>query len=216
MKTSEQINEIAKALSLAQGQMRPAIFDKENSFFKTGGKGSRYASFTSIVNSIKEPLAANSLCVTQDVINGLNGAIGIVTTLIHASGQFMEFGPCFFNPKDQGAQGYGSAVSYGKRYCLSAALGVVADDDDDGNAATFGSAEKQPEKPKDVPPITEAQAKELKEMVDACGKKDQEILVDFMKTVCKTERITNLPANMYAGFMQQVEMRYKKLAQTPF
>jgi hypothetical protein len=44
----------------------------------------------------------------------------------------------------QDAQGYGSAMTYAKRYSLAAALGVVADEDDDGNAASHPRNGKQP------------------------------------------------------------------------
>lgn len=138
MKRSEQVNEIAKALAAAQGMMKPAVFDCENTFFKKGNKPSRYASLKSCMDSIKEPFNACGLSVHQDVTS-VGGAISIATLVSHCSGQWFEFGPCLFNPKDQTSQGYGSAITYGKRYCLCAALSIVADDDDDANDATFGS-----------------------------------------------------------------------------
>jgi len=141
MRTSENINEIAKALALAQGAMKPAVFDSENTYFKKGNGASKYASLKSCMDCIREPFSSNGLSVVQNVISQ-NNMIGITTILFHASGQFIEYDTCFFNPKDQTIQGYGGAITYGKRYCLCSALSIVADDDDDGNSATFISKEE--------------------------------------------------------------------------
>lgn len=138
MKKSEQINEIAKALAAAQGAMKPAVFDCENTFFKKGTKPMRYASLKSCMESIRDPLRDNGLFVSQDVTSS-GSSISVSTTILHASGQWLEYGPCVFNSKDATTQGFGSAITYGKRYCLCASLGIVADDDDDANDATFGS-----------------------------------------------------------------------------
>ncbi|EAE2768887.1 TPA: ERF family protein, partial [Listeria monocytogenes] len=62
--------------------------------------------------------------------------VGVKTILMHASGEFVEFDP-FMLPLDKNtAQGAGSALTYARRYTLSAAFGIASDEDDDGNSAS--------------------------------------------------------------------------------
>ncbi len=131
MTTSEQINEIAAAMAKAQGALRPAHKDAVNPAYR-----SKYADLTSVWEACREALPSNGLTVWQDVTNQ-NGGIAVVTRIVHASGQWVEFGPLVVPMMKQDAHGVGSATSYAKRYSLSAAIGIVADeDDDDGNAAS--------------------------------------------------------------------------------
>lgn len=153
MNTSDELNEIAKALSNMQGSMGAAKKDKVNPFFK-----SSYADLTSVWNAIREPLNENGLCVTQDAVT-LNIGISVSTRLIHESGQWMEFGPLVVPLTKQDAQAVGSAISYAKRYALGACLGVVAEVDDDGNKATKAAKKEAKEEPK-IEPFTEEQIDE--------------------------------------------------------
>lgn len=131
MRTSEQINEIAKAMGQVQGEMKPAVKSSKNPYFK-----SSYSDISSIWEAIRAPLRNNQIIAVQDAITS-EGGISVVTRLVHASGQWMEFGPLEIPIQKRDAQAIGSAISYAKRYGLSAALGVVsAEEDDDGEAAT--------------------------------------------------------------------------------
>lgn len=129
MTTSEQINEIATAMAKAQGAMKAASKDARNPHF-----GSKYADIAAVWTVARAPMADNGLVVWQDVTTG-DAGVGITTRIAHTSGQWVEFGPLGVPVSKLDAQGVGSAVTYGKRYALAAALGVVAEDDDDGNAA---------------------------------------------------------------------------------
>lgn len=140
MTTSEQINEIAAAMAKAQGAMKAASKDNRNPHF-----GSKYADIAAVWTVARAPMADNGLVVWQDVTTG-DAGVGITTRIAHTSGQWVEFGPLGVPVSKLDAQGVGSAVTYGKRYALAAALGVVAEDDDDGNAA------------KDAPPPARATA----------------------------------------------------------
>lgn len=132
MKISEQINELAAALSIAQGQIIPAIKDSENPQFR----GSKYADLAAIWEVMREPLAKNGLSLPQ-FVESEGDCVIITTMLLHKSGQWMT-STLSLKPVKQDPQGYGSAATYGKRYGAAAMMGVVADIDDDGNAATFG------------------------------------------------------------------------------
>ena len=140
MITSENVNEIAKAISNLQGSMGPAKKDRVNPFFK-----SNYADLPSIWNAIRDGLHENGLCVVQDAVT-LDIGVSIYTRVIHVSGQFIEFGPLVVPVPKSDAQAVGSAISYGKRYALGAALGIVSEVDDDGNRATKSVASAPPKK----------------------------------------------------------------------
>lgn len=121
------MKEIAGALSKAQAEFKPAPFDVVNPFFK-----SKYASLTSIVATIRPHLAANGLSYTQSIIKNEHG-FWLATTLWHVSGEsIMGFTPMLITKNDM--QGVGAALTYGKRLGLAALLGIVTDEDDDGNA----------------------------------------------------------------------------------
>jgi hypothetical protein len=136
MKRSEMINEISKAMANAQGEMEPALKSSKNPFFK-----SNYADLAAIMESIKVPLKKNDLSVWQDVITNDKG-ISVCTMVSHSSGQWIEFGPLEIVLAKRDAQSVGSAITYAKRYALSAAVGVVSDNDDDGEAAMGRNATK--------------------------------------------------------------------------
>lgn len=81
---SEQINELAEALSKAQGMIEGAAKDSKNPFFK-----SSYADLHSVMACAKEPLASNGLSVVQPT-TVIDGQLCLVTTLMHKSGQWIK------------------------------------------------------------------------------------------------------------------------------
>jgi len=126
---SETLGALAAALAKAQGAMRPAKKDALNPHFK-----SKYADLASIWEVAREPLAANGLAVMQRVTNTDTAAI-ITTHMIHSSGEWVK-DRCYWPVAQRTPQGIGSAITYGKRYALAALLGIAAEEDDDGNAAS--------------------------------------------------------------------------------
>lgn len=138
------MNELYSALSKAQSQMRPAELDKVNSHFK-----SKYASLAAVWDAIREPLTKNGLAITQTFVAGER--LTMLTRLTHTSGQSLEsFYP--IEPVRNDPHGIGSAISYARRYAISAIVGLTADEDDDGNAASPNPAAKKPE-PKAAAPV---------------------------------------------------------------
>lgn len=137
MKTSEAINDLAAALAQAQGEIKGAIKDSANPFFK-----SSYADLASVWEAIRAPFSENGLSVIQ-ATEPTDGEEVIVTTrVMHASGQWYEFTTTIPVSKAD-AQGYGSALTYARRYGLAAATGV-AQIDDDGNAAAAAKPAQKP------------------------------------------------------------------------
>lgn len=137
MNTSEQINELAAALAKAQAAIQPASKDKTNPAFR-----SRYADLASVWDACRAALAENGLSVVQIPTDAGEGRIGLITTLLHSSGQWIS-GLLVLPLVKNDPQGAGSALTYARRYALSAMVGVVADEDDDGNSASGRQAPQQ-------------------------------------------------------------------------
>lgn len=129
MQTSESIDALSAAMAMAQGEMKPAVKDATNPHFKA-----KYADLSSVFEAVRQPFAKHGLSVWQELVNADNG-VKVTTRLVHKSGQWVEFGPLAVPAFKQDAQGLGSAATYARRYGLAAALGVCADEDDDGNGA---------------------------------------------------------------------------------
>lgn len=133
MRTSEQINEVAAAMAAAQADIKPATKDAVNPAYK-----SKYADLTAIWDAIRGPLSKQKIAVWQEA-ELTEAGVAVTTRLAHASGQWVEFGPLTVPCGKRDAHGVGSATSYAKRYAIAAAVGVVAEDDDDGNSAVQGT-----------------------------------------------------------------------------
>lgn len=142
---SEQIDKLAAALAKAQAEIKGAVKDSANPFFK-----SSYADLQSVWDAIRQPLVSNGLCVIQTTATNAAGGLELITTLAHSSGQWIE-GRCPANGVKQvkvrqgnevitvvepsiEPQAIGSALSYMRRYSLAAIVGVYQTDDD-GEAA---------------------------------------------------------------------------------
>lgn len=138
MKSSVEINEIAAAMAKAQAMLKPAHKESVNPAYR-----SKYADLASVWAAWQEAGPQCGLAVWQDVTT-LEAGISVSTLITHASGQWMEFGPLVVPLAKHDAHGVGSATTYGKRFGLSASLGIVADDDDDGNAAVGTPPQKLP------------------------------------------------------------------------
>lgn len=126
---SENIGELALALSKAQSKIGGAKKDSSNPFFK-----SKYADLESVWDACREELTKNDLSVMQT--NDVNSeGVVVVTTLAHGkSGQWVR-GRLFLKPVKNDPQGIGSCITYGRRYALAGIVGVYQTDDD-GNAAS--------------------------------------------------------------------------------
>jgi len=129
MNKSESIAGLAAALAKAQGQMKGAVKDSANPFFK-----SKYADLASVVEAIRAAFSANGLSYIQTVEPSDKDEVRVETTLLHASGEWISCGVLALPVSKHDAQGYGSALTYARRYSLSAAVSI-APEEDDGNAA---------------------------------------------------------------------------------
>lgn len=131
MNKSDDISKLALALCLAQPAIKVALMDSINPFFK-----SKYADLGAVWDAVKPALKEQGLAVSQ-FPDHIGQEPALTTMLIHASGQWISGTyPLMVTDKEHTPQGYGSALTYARRYGLSAVLGVIADTDDDGNAAS--------------------------------------------------------------------------------
>jgi hypothetical protein len=129
IRTSETLTELATALSAAQGEFETVSKTADNPFFK-----SKYADLAAVVKAASPILAKHGLSVVQ--LPGYEDGVDVLTTrLLHSSGEWIESTGRMLLTK-QDSQGWGSAVTYARRYSYSAALGLVTEVDDDGNAAS--------------------------------------------------------------------------------
>ena len=129
MNRSDSIANLAKALALAQPHIANPALDAVNPHFR-----SRYATLAAHISAVRAPLAAQGISVVQSTRIDVPGAVVVVTSLIHSSGEWISSEialPCGATP-----QTYGSALTYARRYALAALVGIVGDEDDDANAAT--------------------------------------------------------------------------------
>lgn len=154
MQRSDTIGELAKALAAANLEIVNPSLDAVNPHFK-----SRYASLGAIINAVRLPLARHGISAVQTVSTD-GGAVGVTTTLLHASGEWMAETAMSALPDRATVQQLGSVITYLRRYALASITGIVGEDDDDGNATTSPSAPRtearKPFKPQDprtaVPP----------------------------------------------------------------
>lgn len=125
---------VAAAFVKAQKEFGPALKSAVNPAFVRNGKGGRYADLAACVEAVIDALNNNNIALTQRLSPCDNGVI-IETVFVHESGEVMTSGQLHVPAAKQDPQGYGSALTYARRYSLMAACGI-APEDDDGNAAS--------------------------------------------------------------------------------
>lgn len=161
------------ALAKAQAKMDPAILNKVNPHFRN-----KYADLNALRAATLPALTANGLCIIQ-YTSCVTGALFLHTRLAHESGEWIEGTyplPIYLDKP----QVLGSALTYARRYGWGAICGEAADEDDDANAATNGSAKL----------ITAQQAAELDAEITAVGA-DYPKFLEFMKVTA----IADIPAS---------------------
>lgn len=123
------MQQIATALVKAQKEFGPALKSSTNPHFK-----SRYADLAACVEAVIDALNGNGIALLQQTSECADGVI-VETMFLHESGESISCGKLHVPASKQDPQGYGSALTYARRYSLMAACGI-APEDDDGNAAS--------------------------------------------------------------------------------
>lgn len=127
MLQSDTLTDLSAALVKAQQALKAAPFNRTNPHFKN-----KYADLASVLDTIRKPLADQGLSVTQTT-EMRAGTFCLVTTLRHASGQWIASE--YPLPQTARPQELGSALTYARRYSLSAIACIAADEDDDAEGA---------------------------------------------------------------------------------
>ena len=143
---------IAGAIVKAQMAFGPALKTAQNPHFK-----SRYADLSACVEAVIEALNANGIALIQRTLPCESG-VTVETVFLHTSGETMSSGPLHVPASKNDPQGYGSALTYARRYSLMAACGIAPEDDDGNAAATKPVTYKAPAKP--TPRITDEAPKD--------------------------------------------------------
>ena len=201
MNKSESITELAKAMAAFQGEVKNPSNTAENPYFN-----SKYAPLQDVLNTVRPLLSKHGLSIIQIPSSSEDGNRVIVKTLImHTSGQWIESDPLILKMDKVTAQGAGSAITYARRYSLSALLGISSEDDDDGNFASKNAVDtkqnkanntKKTSKTSSNDTITTTQAKHLFELagdenvvrhvLDTLGyKNSKDIKKSEYQNVCK-------------------------------
>lgn len=152
------MSSIAKALVKAQREFGPALKSSNNPHFKT-----RYANLAVCVDAVIDALNNNGIMLTQKTSMCDDGVI-VETLFLHESGETISSGPLHVPAAKHDPQGYGSALTYARRYSLMTACGI-APEDDDGNAAS-------PRPPQAQAPAAQAPKPPVKVPSEMTGKKD--------------------------------------------
>lgn len=130
--TTEPTAALYAALAAARGAIANP---KKGSKANAGQYSYTYADLGTVLDAVTPILAEHGLAALQDVrSNHEHKTVEVSTILVHAGGGWLEFGPLAF-PATSNPQQTGSAITYARRYTLSAALGIAAEDDD-GKAAS--------------------------------------------------------------------------------
>ena len=161
MNKSESIKNLAVALGKFQGEVKNAVNSADNPFFK-----SKYAPLNEILNDVRPLLAKNGLSVIQ-MPGGDGSVVTMTTTLLHESGEWIESPELTLKADKATAQGAGSAITYARRYSLSAVLGITSEDDDDGNIASGNQNQPKQSKPANKKVDVGEQAVMLQRCIDA-------------------------------------------------
>lgn len=185
---------IAMALAKAQAKMGKALKTESNEAFKRGGKVSKYADLASVIDACVPALNECGIAVIQPTTDDENGRY-VETVLIHGdSGETLKCRvPLIVQKNDM--QGYGSAVTYARRYGLMSMAGI-APEDDDGNAA----ASAAPTKPEPPRTITPDQFVKIRKMIEDAELDEAVILKHY-----GAESLEQFPAAMFDKAMHKMQ-----------
>ncbi len=188
------MNKIASALVKAQRAFGPALKSSSNPHFK-----SKYADLSACIEAVIDGLNANGIALVQKQ-HPHDGGVAVETIFVHESGEMLSAGTLTVPAAKQDPQGYGSALTYARRYSLMAACGI-APEDDDGNAA---SKPKNPEVAHSGPAIAFSQlspdwqawitdlAREVENAFESSGPAAAQELIDNNREQMEAEHVAAL------------------------
>lgn len=216
IRTSETIINLSKALVETQKELKQPLKDAKNPFFK-----SEYVPLENVAEAITESATKHGLAFSQYATTTETGNVSVGTIVFHESGEFIEFPPLILKPENTKPQSIGSAITYAKRYSLSAVFGITSDKDDDGNKAN-GNGEPQKQQQK----RNQKQAQNDESDVHAIVEKYvQQLAVlgvkraDVVEYVCNKHNVGNMfdiQPNVLVGEIKQIWLKKKNEARAKY
>jgi hypothetical protein len=191
------------AMAAAFGEIEAATKSANNPHFKT-----KYADIGAVIDAIKPALIRHGLFFTQHPQPSEDG-VTVETVLHHASGESLSLGSLYLPANKRDAQGFGSALTYARRYALQTAFGVPTEDDD-GNAAVKAAAgysqggaisQQQPNT------ISDEQIVRLQSLIQATSSNVQA----FCQRL-KVDALNRLPAERFADALELLETKLANMA----
>lgn len=202
MNQSDNIAELASALSKAQSEIQGAKKDCANPFFK-----SKYADLSSVWDACRDPLTRNGLSVIQTT-GERDGNQYLYTMLAHSSGQWIRSELKVIVGKPD-IQALGSSLTYCRRYSLAMIAGVCPEDDD-GNDAAQQAKPLLAVTPKDDK-INSTQLNDLLTMLRKCPIGFTDWLLDLIFKDNKTEKlVNNIPSSYFDFCKKTIETQIQK------
>ena len=208
---SPEQNKLFEALAKAQSEMKPAIKDSTNPFFK-----SKYADWSSIIKASREALTKYGLSVSQVIIDRENGQKYLYTKVGHASGQFIASRVKVIPPKPD-PQSLGATITYLKRYSYSTLVGVSDPYEDDDGEALMEAHRSEQVKPavshvyeKKIDPIVQESSyvtlsHDQYDMInDALKEHPVDGLIEDIKKAYRVETLADLPRKDFKLIHQRI------------
>jgi hypothetical protein len=190
---------LCTAMADAFTEIEAATKASNNPHFK-----SKYADLGAVIDAVKPALIKNKLFFTQHPQPNPDG-VSVETFIHHASGESLSLGTLFVPANKRDAQGFGSALTYARRYALMTAFGVPAEDDD-GHDAAKSVANDRNDRPSGL--ITDDQRHQLIALIQAAGAS-----TDAFLEYLKVRRLDQLPAAKFEAAREALNRRIQANAQ---
>lgn len=182
------MSNIATAFVKAKRAFGPVLKDKTNPAFR-----SKYADLGACLDAVEGACLDNGIAVYQETEKDDTG-VTVETVFLHESGESLRCGKLHVPAAKQDPQGYGSALTYARRYSLMTACGIAAEDDD-GNAAS--RREQAPAT------LTKEQAAKVRELIAAKGTDEGSLLTWASGKVGRElKTIESLPAEAFGAVVK--------------
>ena len=201
MEKSESIKEICIAFNKMQSVLEQPLKDKDNPYFR-----SKYVPLENVVDSIVKASKDNGLSFSQFAETDDNGNICVSTLVMHKSGEWIQYPKLRMKPEKNTPQSLGSAITYAKRYALSAIFGITSDEDNDGNGESKPNQNtKQKQNNRPVQKITIVQAQEIADTVQDIANLTGKDYDSINKTVLEAFKVNILSDINSIDFKQAIQ-----------
>jgi len=177
---------VAAAFVKAQRKFAPALKTATNPHYR-----SKYVDLAGCVEAVMDALNEEGIGLVQRTHES-EGGVNLETVFVHESGETMSGGVLHVPAPKHDPQGYGSALSYARRYSLMAACGI-APEDDDGNAASAK--------------VSKEQVANIEALCEEVGKPVNDLLTYF-----GVKKVADLPAAKYQGIIKTLEKKREEAA----